>query len=246
MNWQWFYRLGSPRWFYEKTAIWETWLAGISITLLSIGIIWGLGFAPADSYQGNSARIMYIHVPNAILAMAGYYVMAISGAIALVWRMKLSFMVMRSAAYIGAVMTFTALITGALWGKPTWGTYWEWDARMTSTLILFLLYLGVIALQHAYSNQDTADKTSAILALVGSVNIPIIYLSVKYWNTLHQGASIKIVGESSIHASMAYPLIVMIFAYYFTFAWLLLSHTRTEILHREKKTVWVQDLIKES
>lgn len=243
MNWQWFYRLGSPKWFYEKMASWELWLGVLAVLLFVIGVVWGLGFAPADHYQGNSSRIMYVHVPSAIVSMAGYYVMAISGAIGMIWRMKLSFMVMKSAALIGAVLTFLALFTGSLWGKPTWGTYWEWDARMTSTLILLLLYLGVIALQSAYNNQDTADKTSAILALVGSVNIPIIYLSVKYWNTLHQGASIT---KGSIDASMAWPLVIMIFAYYFAFAWLLISHTRTEILRREKKTVWVQDLIKES
>jgi len=246
VNWQWFHRLGSPRWFFEKTLAWQTWLCVSAIALFSIGLVWGLAFAPADAYQQNSARIMYLHVPSAILAMAGYYIMAISGAIGLVWRMKLSFMAMKSAAYIGAVLTFLALFTGALWGKPTWGTFWEWDARMTSTLVLFLLYLGVIALQSAYSNQDTADKTSAILALVGSVNIPVIYLSVKYWNTLHQGASIKIVGDSSIDSSMGWPLAIMIIAYYLAFAWLLLAHTRVEILRREKKTVWVKDLIKES
>lgn len=244
MNWQWFHRLGSPRWFYEKTASWEKVLCVLSVMMLVIGAIWGLGFTPADRLQGDSARLIYLHVPSAIVAMAAYYVMAISGAIGLIWRMKLSFMAMKSAAHIGAVLTFLALLTGSLWGKPTWGTYWVWDARLTSTFVLFLLYLGVIGLQSAYSNQDTADKASAILALVGSVNVPIIYLSVHFWNTLHQGATIKLTGESSIHPSMAYPLILMIFAYYFAFAWLLIAHVRSEILVREKKTVWVQDLIK--
>ena len=245
MNWQWFHRLGSPRWFYEKSAGWEKGLCIVSVLLLVIGAVWGLGFSPAERLQGNSARILYIHVPSAIVAMAGYYVMAISGAIGLIWRMKLSFMSMKSAAHIGAVLTFIALLTGAFWGKPTWGTFWEWDARITSTFILFLLYLGVLGLQSAYANQETADKTSAILALVGSVNIPIIYLSVKFWNTLHQGATIKIVGESSIHGSMAYPLVIMIIAFYVAFFWLLIAHVRAEILVRERKTVWVQDLIKE-
>lgn len=245
MNWQWFHRLGSPRWFYEKTAAWELGLGVLSVALLLTGAVWGLGFTPADQLQGHSARLMYLHVPSAIVAMAGYYIMAISGAIGLIWRMKLSFMAMKSAAHIGAVLTFLALLTGSLWGKPTWGTYWVWDARLTSTFVLFLLYLGVIGLQSAYANQDTADKSSAILALVGCVNIPIIYLSVHFWNTLHQGATIKLSGESSIHPSMAYPLVLMIFAYYLAFVWLLLAHTRAEILQRERKTVWVQDLIKE-
>lgn len=243
MNWQWFHRLGSPKWFYEKTGPWIFWLGLISTLALIVGAIWGLGFAPSESKQGNSYRIIYIHVPTAILSMVGYYVMAISGAIGLIWRMKLSFMIMKVAAPIGAVLTFAALLTGAVWGKPTWGAWWVWDGRITSMVVLFLLYLGIVALQEAYQNQETADKISAVLAIVGMVNIPIIYKSVDWWNTLHQPATLKLTEKSSIHPEMVYPLLIMIAAFYIFYAWVLLMRTRVEILRREQKTNWVRDII---
>lgn len=242
MNWQWFHRLGSPKWFYDKTGGWQPWIACAAITLLVVGVVWGLAFAPADGKQGNSYRIIFIHVPASFLALAGYYTMAISGAIGLIWRMKLAFMVMKAAAPIGAVLTFVSLITGAIWGKPTWGTWWEWDARITSMLILFFLYLGVIALQASYHNKEAADKTSAILSLAGTVNIPIIYKSVDWWYSLHQPATLKLTGPSSIDPSMAYPLLLMILAFYVSYAWLLIDRTRIEILDRERKSRWVQNL----
>lgn len=243
MSWQWFHRLGSPRWFYEKTSPWLPWLATISIALIATGAVWGLAFAPADFKQGNSYRIIYIHVPAAFLALAGYYIMAISGAVGLIWKMKLPFMVMKSAAPIGALLTFVSLVTGSIWGKPTWGTWWEWDARITSMLILFFLYLGMIALQQAFTHRDTADKASAVLALVGMVNIPIIYKSVDWWNTLHQPATIKFTSKSSIDPSMLYPLLTMVIGFYVFYALVLLLNTRVEILRRENRTQWVNDLI---
>lgn len=243
MNWQWFHRLGSPKWFYEKTGPWLPWLGLISLVALIVGSVWGLGFAPSESKQGNSYRIIYIHVPTAVLSMAGYYVMAISGAIGLIWRMKLAFMVMKAAAPIGAALTFAALLTGAVWGKPTWGTWWVWDGRITSMVVLFLLYLGIVALQEAYQNQETSDKISAVLAIVGMVNIPIIYKSVDWWYTLHQPATIKFTEKSAIHPEMIYPLLIMIVAFYVFYAWVLLMRIRTEILYREQKTNWVRDLI---
>jgi heme exporter protein C len=243
MAWQWFHRLGSPRWFYEKTTAWLPWLAVLSIALVSTASVWGLAFAPDDFKQGNSYRIIYIHVPAAFLALAGYYIMAISGAVGLIWKMKLPFMVMKSAAPIGALLTFVSLITGSIWGKPTWGTWWEWDARITSMLILFFLYLGMIALQQAFMHRDTADKASAVLALVGMVNIPIIYKSVDWWNTLHQPATIKFTSKSTIDPSMLYPLLVMVIGFYCFYALVLLLYTRVEILRREHRTQWVSDLI---
>ena len=247
MNWQWFHRLGSPKWFYEKTTPWVFWLGICALLILMIGAVWGLAFAPVDYKQGNSYRIIYIHVPAAFLALVGYYVMAIAGALGLIWKMKLSFIAMKSAAPIGAVFTFIALFTGSVWGKPTWGTWWEWDARITSMLVLFFLYIGIIALQSAFANQKMANKASAILALVGTINIPIIYKSVDWWYTLHQPATLKLTGESSIDASMAWPLIMMIVGFYCLYTWMLLVWTRVELLNHEKKTQWVKAiLLKES
>lgn len=240
---RWFHRLGSPRWFYEASGGWLPWLAIAAALLLLLGTIWGLGFAPQDAKQGNSFRIIYIHVPASFLALAGYYVMAIAGAIGLIWKMKLSHMVMKSAAPIGAALTVIALFTGAVWGKPTWGTYWVWDARITSMLILLFLYLGVIALQYSYSGKDMANKASAVLALVGTVNIPIIYKSVDWWYSLHQPATLKLTKAPSMHPDMLYPLLVMIVGFYVFYALVLILNTRAEILHRERKTQWVRALL---
>lgn len=242
-SWQWFHRLGSPRWFYQKTDSWLPWLTAAAAVLLVVGTVWGLAFSPEDYKQGNSYRIIYIHVPAAFLALAGYYVMAVCGAAGLIWRMKLAFMVMKSAAPIGAALTFVSLVTGAIWGKPTWGTWWAWDARITSMLILFFLYLGIMALQSAFQSREAADKASAVLALVGTVNIPIIYKSVDWWYTLHQPATLKLTSAPTIHASMLYPLLTMILAFYVFYAVVLLRYTRLEILRREHRTGWVRELI---
>lgn len=243
--WTFFHKLGSPRWFYEISGKWLPWLAVISVALLVVGTVWGLAFAPADYRQGNSYRIIFVHVPASAVAMAGYLLMATAGAISLIWRMKLAEMVMKCAAPIGAGMTLISLISGSLWGKPTWGTYWVWDARLTSMLILFFLYLGVIALYEAFEDSVSAGRATAILSLVGSVNIPIIYWSVDWWNSLHQGATIKFFGNSTMPSSMLTPLLLMIAAFYCFYALLLILHTRSEILVRERNTQWVRQLVEE-
>jgi len=242
-SWQWFHRMGSPRWFYHKTGAWLPWLTVIALTLLILGTVWGLAIAPPDFRQGNSYRIIYIHVPAAFLALIGYYVMAVAGAVGLIWRMKLAFMVMKAAAPIGAALTFVSLATGAIWGKPTWGTWWEWDARITSMLILLFLYWGVMGLQAAFQSREAADKASAILALVGTVNIPIIYKSVDWWHTLHQPATLKLTSAPTIHSSMLYPLLTMIVAFYVFYVVALFLYTRAEILRREHRTGWVKELL---
>jgi len=242
-KWQWFYRLGSPRWFYEITGRWLPWLLCAASLLLASGLFWGLLVAPPDARQGNSFRIIYLHVPAAILALVGYYIMAIAGAVGLIWRIKLSFMVMKSAAPIGAALTFIALFTGAVWGKPSWGTYWVWDARITSMLILLFLYLGVLALQRAFSSAEMAYRASAILALVGTINIPIIYKSVDWWHTLHQPATLKLTSSSSIHIDMLQPLIVMICGFYVFYVVALCLFTRAEIIRREATSAWVRALV---
>lgn len=241
--WQWFHRLGSPRWFYQTSGKWLPWLGGITFLLLIIGLVWGLGFAPRDAKQGNSFRIIYIHVPASFLALAGYYVMAIAGAVGLIWKMKLADMVMKSAAPLGAALTFVALVTGAIWGKPTWGTYWVWDARITSMLVLLFLYMGVMALQHSYTSVDAANRASAVLSLVGMVNIPIIYKSVDWWYTLHQPATIKFTEAPTMHPDMFHPLLVMIVGFYCFYALVLILNTRSEILHRERRASWVKNVV---
>ena len=246
MNWNWFYRMGSPRWFYETTSRWLPWLGALTFILLVGGLVWGLAFAPQDAKQGNSFRIIYLHVPASFLALAGYFLMAAAGAIGLIWKMKLSYMVMKCAAPLGAVLTFLALFTGAVWGKPTWGSYWVWDARVTSMLILLFLYLGVLALQYAFNSKDVGNKASAILALVGTVNIPIIYKSVDWWFTLHQPATITFTQAPSMHPAMFQPLLVMILGFYCFYAVALILSVRVEILARERKTSWVRERVKQA
>ena len=245
MDWNWFHRMGSPRWFYFVTSRWMPWLSAATLILLVTGLVWGMGFAPEDARQGNSFRIIYLHVPAAFLALAGYFLMASAGAVGLIWKMKLSYMVMKCAAPIGAAITFVALFTGAVWGKPTWGSYWVWDARVTSMLILFFLYVGVMALRNAFHSQEAGSKASAVLALVGTVNIPIIYKSVDWWFTLHQPSTIKLTSAPTMHPDMFQPLLVMILGFYCFYALALLLSVRVEILKRERKTAWVRDIVSE-
>lgn len=241
--WAFFHKLGSPKWFYDISGKILIWLVPITAILLVVGSMWGLFYAPPDFKQGNSYRIIYIHVPVAVLSLSGYYIMAIAGAIHLIWRMKLADVAMRCAARLGAGLTFLALFTGAVWGKPTWGTYWVWDARITSELVLLFLYMGIIALYEAYDNKVAASRACAVLALVGTVNIPIIYKSVDWWYSLHQPATIKFTEKSTIDASMFYPLLIMIIGFYCFYAVSLMLHMRTEVLSSERKTRWVQELV---
>lgn len=245
--WSWlrslWHKLGSPRWFYHISGKWLPWLAVLTGVLLITGTVWGLLFAPPDFRQGNSFRIIYLHVPTSMLAMAGYVFMAIAGAISLIWRMKLAEVAMKCAAPIGAALTFLALVTGSIWGKPTWGTWWVWDARITSVVVLFFLYMGVIALYEAFENKQAAAKACAVLSIVGVVNIPIIYWSVNWWFSLHQPATLKIVGKSTMAPEMLYPLILMIFGFYCFYVWAMLLAMRSEILQRERNTRWVRELI---
>lgn len=241
--WSFFHKLGSPRWFYDISGKIIPWLSLLVVGLLLWGSIWGLLFAPEDFKQGNSYRIIYIHVPSAVLSLAGYYIMAVAGAILLVWKMKLADIAMRSCAYIGAAMTFLALVTGSIWGKPTWGTWWVWDARITSELVLFFLYVGILALYESFDNKEAASRACAVLALVGTVNIPIIYKSVDWWYSLHQPATIKFTEESTISNTMLAPLLVMIVAFYCLYTLALFLYMRAEILNSERRTKWVQNLV---
>jgi len=238
--WTWFFQLASPKWFYQFSDKLLPWFKLVTLILFVMGLALGLLFSPVDYQQGNTVRIMYIHVPAAFLSMFVYVVMAISGGIGFIWRIKMAHIVSVSCAPIGAIFTFLALITGSLWGKPTWGTYWEWDARMTSELILLFLYLGYIALHNAFDDRKTADRAAAVLALVGVVNIPIIHFSVYWWNSLHQGATISKFEKPSIDPDMLKALLTMIVAFQMYFFTVLLQRIKAEILVREKLSGWVK------
>ena len=211
----WFHKLGSPPHFYRIAGKWIPWLSWIFLALLLAGLYGGLILAPPDYQQGESYRIIFVHVPAAWMSLFIYVVMAFCGIVIIVWRMKLAEVVLISSAPIGASFTFLALVTGSLWGKPMWGTYWVWDARLTSELILLFLYLGVIGLHNAIEDKRVAARAVAILALVGVVNIPIIHYSVEWWHSLHQGASLSKFDKPSMPPSMYVPILIMALAFQF-------------------------------
>ena len=215
----------------------------LGVSLLTLGWIWGLLFAPQDAVQGNSYRIIFLHVPSVIFAELIYFFMAICALMHLVWRVKLAAYLIKAAAPIGAMITFLGLFSGSIWGIPTWGTWWQWDARITSTLILFIMYLGVITLHGSFSNLIKADRLMSILVIIGVINIPIIKKSVDWWSTLHQPASISISGGSSIDPSMLYPLLISIIGLGFTLISLGILSSRSYIFTREKNKKWIQDSV---
>jgi heme exporter protein C len=241
--WQIFHKLGSPKWFYGIATRLMPWLLTLGLLCLGAGLVWGLAFAPKDYLQGNSYRIIFIHVPSAFLAQSVYIMMASAALVTLVWRMKLADVFVKAAAPVGLILTFISLFTGAVWGKPTWGTWWIWDARLTSMLILLFLYGGVIALDRAINDEKSAARSVAVLVLVGVVNIPIIKYSVDWWNTLHQPATFKLTEKPSMPAEMWVPLLLSVIGLYLLFGWLACLRMQTEILLREQRTRWVQELV---
>ena len=237
-----FHKMASPKYFYDISGRMIPWLgAGFAVLTLA-GLYYGLVKAPPDYQQGDSYRIMFVHVPAAWMSMFVYVVMAGAGAIGLVWHIKLAEVMAISSATVGASFTFLALVTGSIWGKPMWGAWWVWDARLTSELVLLFLYLGVIALYNAIDDKRTAARAVAILALVGVVNIPIIHYSVEWWNTLHQGPTVTKFDKPSIHLSMLIPLLLMAVAFKFYYAMVVLMRARCEVLERERHTSWVKQL----
>jgi heme exporter protein C len=223
------HRFANPARFGRIIAAILPWSAGATVVLLAAGLYLSLFVAPSDYQQGESVRIMYVHVPAAWMALGVYLLVAVASAVALVWRHPLADLVAKSASPVGAAFTFIALATGSLWGKPMWGTWWEWDARLTSMLILFFLYLGHIALVGAFDEPQRGARAGAILALVGVVNLPIIKFSVDWWNTLHQPASVFRMGGPTIDPAMLRPLLVMALAFLGYFICLLLMGVRTEL-----------------
>ena len=237
------HKLGSPRWFFSLTTPWVTFFGWSAAVLLLWGTIWGLAYAPADYQQGNSFRIMYVHVPAAMLAQSLYIGMGVAGFIGLVWRMKLTDVAISACLPLGMVITALALFSGSVWGRPTWGSWWEWDGRTVSTLVLFFLYVGIYALREAIAEAELRARASALIAMVGTINIPIIKYSVEWWNTLHQSASFGLTQKPAMPSEMWLPLLVMVLGFYCFAGFVVLLRMRSEILQREMNARWVGDWI---
>ena len=241
---RWLHALASPPHFYRVASLWVPWLLWSSLGLLAVGVFGGLVLAPPDYQQGDGFRIIYVHVPAAYLSTLVYAVMATAAGIGLIWRIKLAHAVATAAAPIGGWFTLLALVTGALWGKPMWGTYWVWDPRLTSELVLLFFYLGYLSLRAAFDDPGKADRASAVLALVGIVNLPIIHYSVIWWNSIHQGPTLSKFDNPSITMDMIWPLLVNILAFTLFFAATLLQRVQAEVLDRERNARWVTEVMK--
>jgi len=222
------HRFANPTRFLKLISALQPWAAGVSVLCLAAGLYFALIVSPADYQQSETVRIMYVHVPASWMAMFCYSALAIASAVGLIWRHLTAFVVARATAPIGAAFTFLALATGSLWGKPMWGTWWVWDARLTSVLILLFLYLGYIALESAFDDRGRGMRAAAILAIVGAVNVPIIKFSVDWWNTLHQPASVVKFGGPAIHSSMLTPLLLMAVGYTAFYFWVMFVRVRAE------------------
>ena len=240
---KWLIEMGSPPLFYKWSTKILPWLFISAILILGIGLFWGLLFAPTDYKQGDVYRILYIHVPSAILGQSIFMFMAFCGFINVIWRAKISGMMLKSAAPIGVSFTLLALVTGSIWGKPTWGTWWVWDARLTSTLILFFIYAALIGLHSTIEDKTKADRAVSILSIVGLAIIPVIKKSVDWWQTLHQPSTFTITSSPSMSPDMYQPLLLCLVGFYLFFALLLTLNLRNEILERERTKNWVKQLL---
>jgi heme exporter protein C len=240
--WTWFHKLASPPHFYRIAGKLLPWFGWSALLLILVAAYGGLVMAPADYQQGDGFRIIYVHVPSAWLSMFTYMMMAVAAGVGLIWRMKLAHIVAHAVAPVGAVFTFLALATGSIWGKPMWGTWWVWDARLTSELLLLFLYLGYMALASAFDDRKQGDRASAILAIVGVINVPIIHYSVEWWNTLHQGPTITKFDTPSITMDMLWPILVMAIGFKLYLFTVGLWRCRAEILQREQRSAWVREL----
>ena len=240
VNW---FRFSSPATFYPLAGKMIPWFAWVAAILIAVGLYMSFFVAPTDYKQGEGYRIIFVHVPAAWMSMFIYLVMAGWSALGLIFNTRLSAMMARALAPTGAMFTFLALWTGAFWGKPMWGTWWVWDARLTSELILFFLYIGFIALSSAIDDPRRGDRAGAILTLVGVVNIPIIHYSVEWWNTLHQGATIRVGEESTMAATMLVTMLIMAVGFWMYAIAVALGRVRCIILERERNATWVREQV---
>ncbi len=238
--WKMFHQLAMPPTLYRLCGYGLPWLAVTSVVVLATGLGWGVAFAPADYQQGDGYRIIYLHVPSAMGSMGIYAAMAGAAFIGLVWQLKMANLAVAAMAPVGAVCTFIALVTGAAWGKPMWGAWWVWDARLTSELVLLFLYMGAIALWSAIDDRRQAGRAMGILVLIGVVNLPIIHFSVEWWNTLHQGSTRM---QQSVAPAMRSPLRWSIVGFLLLCATLTLMRLRTLILQQERRRPWVREMI---
>lgn len=237
--WKWLHPYAKTERSYQLCQIFLPWLAILGGLGLFIGTLWGLAFAPADYQQGEAFRIIYIHVPSAIMSKSLYSTMAIAAFIGLVWQVKTAFMAMVAVAPVGAMVTFVSLITGAAWGKPMWGTWWEWDARMTSQLILLFLFIGVMSLYKSFQDVQQGSKAAGVMAMVGIINLPIIHYSVEWWNSLHQGATLLKMDKPSMATEMLWPLLLCIVSWALVSGAIFLLRLQNEIIRRDAKRPWV-------
>ncbi len=240
---QWFAQFISPNIVAGfASRVWP-YLFTLMLLAFIIGLVWGLFYAPSDYQQGDAFRIIYIHVPSAFLSLTIYSVMAFCALLCVVWQIKLADVVIATSAPIGACFTLLALITGSIWGKPMWGTWWIWDARLTSELILLLIYFAVMALRQALPNSAQSQQIIALFILVGFLDIPLIHYSVNWWNTLHQGATLSKFAKPSIAPIMLYPLLAMIAAFFCFYAQQLFVRARIEVLRREYRSQWAREIV---
>ena len=242
MAWTWFHKLGSPPYVYRLAARLTPWFAWAATLCIAAGLFDGLVLAPPDYQQGDGFRIIYIHVPCAWLSLMIYTWLGVAAAVGLIWRIKVAYAVAAACAPVGASFTAAALATGMLWGKPMWGTYWVWTPRLTSELLLLFLYLGYMGLRSSFDDLQRADRASAVLAVVGMVNVPIVHYSVVWWNDLHQGSSVGL-GGSSIAISMLVPLLVSMLGFTLYFGAIVLVRLRAEVLRRERAAAWIREAV---
>src|SRR5437763_15516576 len=238
INW---YKFAAPANFYPLAGKMIPWFTGITIALFAVGLYFSFFVAPTDFQQGESYRIIFIHVPAAWMGMFLYVLMAVYAGLGWAFNARLGSMMATAISTTGAIFTFISLVTGSLWGRPAWGVYWVWDARMTSTLILLFLYVGFISLQSAIDDPRRADRAGAVLALVGVINVPIIYFSVQWWNTLHQGATIRILGKPSIAPRMLAAMLILLIACWLYSIAVVLIRLRCIILEREQNAAWLAE-----